>query len=131
MSERVAEVIASVPSFHTMLREVRRWDPGGGATEGVIWLDPEPSRPFVELTEALAKKDFRLERLSQAPHQDGGDVEWPRITIHSSGDGWAATMGHKVVKTLSCTVYVGYSADDAEIPDGLPQCALHKKEPTK
>lgn len=52
---RVAEVIASVPAFDIVLREGRRWDPGGGAPEGVIWLDPEPSAPFVTLTEALGR----------------------------------------------------------------------------
>jgi len=52
---RLATVIASVPAFDVRLREVRRWDAGGGAPEGVIWLDPEPSAPFVALTEALAR----------------------------------------------------------------------------
>lgn len=52
---RVAEVVAGVPAFDVVLREVRRWDPGDGAPEGVIWLEPEPSAPFVELTEALGR----------------------------------------------------------------------------
>ncbi|HJP87587.1 MAG TPA: 2'-5' RNA ligase family protein [Candidatus Limnocylindrales bacterium] len=51
----VAEVVAAVPAFDVDLREVRRWDPGGGAAEGLIWLDPEPAEPFVELTKALVR----------------------------------------------------------------------------
>ena len=53
--QRVAAVIGSVPAFDVVLREARRWDPGGDAAEGVIWLDPEPSAPFVALTEALGR----------------------------------------------------------------------------
>ncbi len=49
-----ADVVASVSAFDVRLGEVRRWDPGGGAPEGVVWLDPQPSAPFVRLTEALA-----------------------------------------------------------------------------
>ena len=52
---RVAAVVESVPAFEVLLRVVRRWDPGGGAPEGVIWLDPEPSEPFVTLTRALGR----------------------------------------------------------------------------
>ena len=55
----------------------------------------------------------------------------PTITLHSSGDAWAATMSHKVVKALSCTVYVGYSGEYAEIPNGEPQCAFMEEEPKK
>jgi 2'-5' RNA ligase len=51
----VAAVIASVPAFDVWLREVRRWDPGDGAPEGVIWLDPEPSAPFITLIDALGR----------------------------------------------------------------------------
>ena len=49
----VAAVIARAPSFDIRFREVRRWGPGGGASEGVVWLEPEPSAPFNELTRAL------------------------------------------------------------------------------
>jgi 2'-5' RNA ligase len=51
---RVAEAIRSVAAFDVVLREARRWDAGGGAPEGVVWLYPEPSEPFVVLTRALA-----------------------------------------------------------------------------
>lgn len=50
---RVARVIAAAPAFDVRFREVRRWEPSDGASEGVVWLDPEPSSPFNELTLAL------------------------------------------------------------------------------
>lgn len=49
----VAAVVAAVPAFDVRFREVRRWEPGGEAPEGVVWLEPEPSEPFNELTRAL------------------------------------------------------------------------------
>src|SRR4051812_46829144 len=53
--ERVAEIVGCVPACDVAFRDVRRWDAGGGAPEGVIWLDPEPAEPFVELTKALGR----------------------------------------------------------------------------
>jgi 2'-5' RNA ligase len=74
----VAEVVASVPAFDVVLREVRRWDAGGGAPEGVIWLDPEPSEPFVELTKALGREfpDYQ-------PYGGIHDTIIPHLTIAS------------------------------------------------
>lgn len=51
----VAGVIAMAQSLDIRFRTVRRWAPGGGASEGVVWLDPEPSAPLVELIGALSK----------------------------------------------------------------------------
>ena len=75
---RVADVITSVPAFDVRLREVRRWDPGGGAPEGVIWLDPQPSAPFVALTEALGRAfpDYQ-------PYGGLHDTIIPHLTIAS------------------------------------------------
>jgi 2'-5' RNA ligase len=52
---RVAAVIAGEPAFDVDLRHARVWDAGGGAPEGVVWLDPEPAAAFVRLTEALGR----------------------------------------------------------------------------
>jgi len=52
---RAAAVIAGEAAFDVHLRHARIWDAGGGAPEGVVWLDPEPSAPFVRLTEALGR----------------------------------------------------------------------------
>ncbi|MEO5703861.1 MAG: 2'-5' RNA ligase family protein [Candidatus Limnocylindrales bacterium] len=49
----VTAVIAAAPMFDARFQEVRRWEPGGGASEGVVWLEPEPSAPFNELTRLL------------------------------------------------------------------------------
>ncbi len=49
----VAAVVAAASAFDVRFREVRRWEPGEGASEGVVWLAPEPSEPFNELTSAL------------------------------------------------------------------------------
>lgn len=76
--ERAAAAIENVRAFDIVLREVRRWDPGGGAPEGVIWLDPEPSEPFVELTLALARAfpDYQ-------PYGGIHDTIVPHLTIAS------------------------------------------------
>ena len=75
---RVAEVVGSEPAFDVRLREARRWDPGGGAPEGLIWLDPEPSEPFIRLTKALAAAfpDYQ-------PYGGGHDTIIPHLTIAS------------------------------------------------
>lgn len=49
----VGRVIGTASAFDVRFREVRHWEPGEGASEGVVWLEPEPSAPFNELTHAL------------------------------------------------------------------------------
>ena len=49
----VAEVIGAASAFDVRFRNVRRWEPSEGAPEGVVWLEPDPSGPFNELTRAL------------------------------------------------------------------------------
>jgi hypothetical protein len=51
----VARVISAAEASDIRFREVRRWEPGSGAPEGVVWLDPEPSEPFVRLIAAVSK----------------------------------------------------------------------------
>jgi len=46
----------------------------------------------------------------------------PTVTVHATGNGWVATASHTVATNISCTIYVGASADDAGVPDGAPQC---------
>jgi 2'-5' RNA ligase len=50
---RAAEVIARAPGFDVELRRAMTFDPTP-SKEGVVWLAPEPSGPFVALTAALA-----------------------------------------------------------------------------
>ena len=52
---KIARVIAAAQAFDIRFREVRRWEPGADAPEGVVWLEPEPSAPFVGLIGALSK----------------------------------------------------------------------------
>ena len=52
----VARAVAAVgrtPTFDVEFREVTTFDPGP-SKEGVVWLAPEPSAPFIAMTEALA-----------------------------------------------------------------------------
>jgi len=75
---RAAAAVASVTAFAVALRHVRRWDPGGGAPEGVVWLEPEPPAPFVEMTLALGR--------AFPEHQPYGgihDTIIPHLTIAS------------------------------------------------
>jgi hypothetical protein len=50
---RVAAIAGSVPAFDVAFREVRRFEPGGAAPEGVVWLAPEPATPFNALIAAV------------------------------------------------------------------------------
>ena len=68
----------------------------------------------------------KLADVSWAPE---GDVELPTLTLHVSGNGWAGTMRHKTVPAVTCSIYIGASADDAGVVDGAPQCVVTKKEP--
>jgi hypothetical protein len=58
-----------------------------------------------------------------------GDVTLPTLTLHVSGNGWAGTMGHKTITSVSCSIYIGASADNAGVPEGAPQCVIMKEDP--
>lgn len=51
----VAAVVAAVPAFDARFREVRRFEPGGGSPDGLVWLAPEPEARFTALIDALTK----------------------------------------------------------------------------
>lgn len=53
---RVATIIAAAPAFDARFRNVRRFEPDAGAREGVVWLEPEPSRRFASLIGALTRE---------------------------------------------------------------------------
>jgi len=48
-------VIGAAPAFDVAFAEVRRFEPDPGAAEGVVWLAPEPSAPFLSLIDRLWK----------------------------------------------------------------------------
>jgi len=51
--DQVSAVVGAAPAFVARFREVRRFEPGPGASEGVVWLHPEPSARFIALIDAL------------------------------------------------------------------------------
>lgn len=73
---RVATVAEAEPAFEVTFRRVRIWEPSDGAPEGVVWLEPEPSAPFVRLIEALGREfpDF-------PPYGGFHDTIIPHLTI--------------------------------------------------
>jgi 2'-5' RNA ligase len=52
-AERAARVVGRVPAFDIAFREARTFDPAP-TSEGAVWLAPEPTGPFVDLTTTLA-----------------------------------------------------------------------------
>jgi 2'-5' RNA ligase len=50
----VGRVVGAAPAFDVAFRAVRRFEPGDGAPNGVVWLAPEPAAPFISLTGQLA-----------------------------------------------------------------------------
>jgi 2'-5' RNA ligase len=51
----VARVIGGAPAFDVAFRVVRRFEPGEGAPNGVVWLAPEPAAPFLALIDRTWK----------------------------------------------------------------------------
>ena len=51
----IARVVRDAPAFDAAFREVRRFEPGEGARNGVVWLAPAPARPFLSLTDRLSQ----------------------------------------------------------------------------
>jgi 2'-5' RNA ligase len=110
---RVAEVVASVVAFDVRLREARRWDPGGGAPEGVIWLDPEPSEPFVRLTEALTAAFPDCQ-----PYGGLHDTIIPHLTIASDDRRSLQTVQAEAARWLPLRRRIAAAALIAEGRDG-------------
>jgi 2'-5' RNA ligase superfamily len=50
--EAVAELLGRFPAFDFVLDRIERFEDG----EGAVWLHPEPSTPFVDLTAAVAQR---------------------------------------------------------------------------
>jgi hypothetical protein len=66
----LAEVLAAHPSFDFVLDRVERWD------AGIVWLHPEPSRPFEELTAAVRRR-----WPDHPPYEGTVDVVIPHLTV--------------------------------------------------
>jgi len=67
-------LVASWPRAPFVLRRVRRWP-------GVVWLEPEPSAPFVAMTHALVEA-FPTHR----PYDGVHDETIPHVTVATSED---------------------------------------------
>jgi hypothetical protein len=50
----VGRVLGGAAVFHVAFREVGRFEPGGGAPNGVVWLAPDPVAPFLSLIDRLS-----------------------------------------------------------------------------
>jgi 2'-5' RNA ligase len=68
--DALRELVAARPAFDFVLDRLERW-PGG-----IVWLHPEPSEPFAELTRAVA------ERWPDYPPYEGiHDEVIPHLTV--------------------------------------------------
>lgn len=72
----IARVVAAAPAFDVTFREIRRFEPGEGAPNGVVWLAPEPAEPFLSLIDGLWKAfpDY-------PPYGGAFDEVIPHVTI--------------------------------------------------
>lgn len=50
----IGRVVTGAPAFDVAFREVRRFEPGEGARNGVVWLAPEAAAPFLSLIDRLS-----------------------------------------------------------------------------
>jgi len=72
--DALARLFAGFPAFDFALDRVERFD------DEVVWLHPEPSRPFEDLTAAV------FERFPDYPPYEGAhDVVIPHLTVSDSG----------------------------------------------
>lgn len=110
---RVAAAVAAEPAFDVEFREARVWQPGGGAPEGVVWLDPEPAAPFVELTGALARAfpDY-------PPYGGLHDAVIPHLTLASDDRRHLLSVQHTAARELPFRRRVSSVALIAEGADG-------------
>jgi 2'-5' RNA ligase len=70
----LTRLFAEFPAFDFSLDRVERFD------DEVVWLHPEPSRPFEDLTAAV------FERFpSYPPYEGAHDVVIPHLTVSDSG----------------------------------------------
>ncbi len=70
--DAVADLVGRFPAFDFVLDRIGRFEDG----EGAVWLHPEPSAPFVDLTAAVAQ------RWPEYPPYDGSfDGPIPHLTV--------------------------------------------------
>lgn len=50
----IARLVEAAPAFDVAFEAVRRFEPGEGARNGVVWLAPEPVAPFLSLIDRLS-----------------------------------------------------------------------------
>jgi 2'-5' RNA ligase len=68
--DALAQLFATLPAFDFVLDRVEQWD------DGVVWLHPEPSKPFEDLTRAVWR------RWPDHPPYDGDfDPVVPHLTV--------------------------------------------------
>jgi 2'-5' RNA ligase len=68
--DAVAEVVAAHAAFDFVLDRVERWE------SGIVWLHPEPSEPFEELTHSVWRR-----WPDRPPYEGAYDVVIPHLTI--------------------------------------------------
>jgi 2'-5' RNA ligase len=68
--QALAELFQAHPSFDFVLDRIERWD------DGIVWLHPEPSRPFEQLTVAVWRRWPKY-----PPYEGSIDVVIPHLTI--------------------------------------------------
>ena len=68
--DALAELFATYPAFDFVLDRIERWD------NGIVWLHPEPSALFQELTSAVCRRwpDY-------PPYGGTTDVVIPHVTV--------------------------------------------------
>ena len=66
----LAELFAMFPAFPFVLDRIERWD------DGIVWLHPEPSQPFADLTAVVWQRwpDY-------PPYEGTIDVVIPHLTV--------------------------------------------------
>lgn len=109
----VAAVIGGTPSFDVRFREVRRWAPGGGAPQGVVWLAPDPPEPFIGLIAALWRA-FP----DHPPYEGMHDKVIPHVTLAAINSRHQRAVETEARRSLPFRRHVGAATLIVEGADG-------------
>jgi 2'-5' RNA ligase len=109
----VQRVIGRAPAFDVTFGEVRRFEPGAGAPNGVVWLAPDTPTPLVSLVDQLwqAFPDH-------PPHGGAFDEVIPHVTIADDDATRMDLNEREVARHLPFRRRVTHAALIAERADG-------------
>ena len=99
---RLAQAVGEAGAFDVTFARTARFP-------GVLYLEPQPSRPFAALTEAIA-----AEWPEHPPYEGEHDVVIPHLTVAESGD---ETLLERIEADVEARLPLNVRVDEAQLYD--------------